>query len=301
MCYNALQTKVAGKLMTMQEISFLSEDDRLAAALFLPERTPAPAVIFAHGVFEFKEDFFDYAGRLAEAGFVTLALDMRGHGASEGIRYSCDQEQWTADVISALDYLETRSEVEKNSLGLVGLSSGGTAVLRAAARPDPRAKAIVTLAASFQTNLSVLERAIFVALRAAGVVKRALTGSDLRVNLVSIANTMVTAEDPAVDKHFHTAPQLVDAFEHVPFPSVWNGFVVNIRDELPRVQAPTLVIHGTQDQMEPVSGARVLYETLTCEKELRIIEGSGHLLHLDYGKDDTFAFLLGWLQQHLQA
>ena len=287
--------------MTMQEVSFLSEGDRLAAALFLPAQTPAPAVIFAHGVFEFKEDFFDYAGRLAEAGFVALALDMRGHGASEGNRYGCDEDQWTADVVSGMDYLETRPEVKQGRLGLVGLSSGGTAVLRAAARPDPRVQALVTLAASFQTNLSAMERAIFVALRAAGAVKRALTGSDLRVSLVSIANTMVTAEDPAVDEHFHTAPRLVDAFEHVPFPGAWNGFVVDIRDELGRVQAPTLVIHGAQDQMEPVSGASVLYETLTCEKELRIVEGSGHLLHLDYKKDEVFALLVDWFQRHLQG
>ena len=286
--------------MTMQEVSFLSEGDRLVAALFLPAQTPAPAVIFAHGVFEFKEDFFDYAGRLAEAGFVALALDMRGHGASEGNRYGCDEDQWAADVVAAMDYLEARPEVEQARLGLVGLSSGGTAVLRAAARPDPRVHALVTLAASFQTNLSVMEQAIFVALRAAGAVKRALTGSDLRVSLVSIANTMVTAEDPAVDEHFHTAPRLVDAFEHVPFPGAWNGFIVDIRDELGRVQAPTLVIHGAQDQMEPVSGAHVLYETLRCEKKLRIVEGSGHLLHLDYRKDEVFALLLDWFQRHLQ-
>jgi len=189
--------------------------------------------------------------------------------------------------------------VEKGRFGLVGLSSGGTAVLRAAARPDPRVQAMVTLAASFQTNLSAIERAIFVALRAAGVVKRALTGSDLRVNLTSIANTMVTAEDPAVDEHFHTAPQLLDAFEHVPFPSVWNGFIVDIRDELPRVQAPTLVVNGAQDQLEPVSGARVLYDALTCEKELCVIEGSGHLLHLDYKKDEVYALLLDWFRRHL--
>lgn len=287
--------------MTMQEVSFLSEGDRLAAALFLPEQTPAPAVIFAHGVFEFKEDFFDYAGRLAEAGLAALALDMRGHGASEGKRYGCDEEQWTTDVISGMDYLETRPEVKKDRFGLVGLSSGGTAVLRAAARPDPRVKGMVTLAASIQTNLSALERVLFGALRAAGTVKRALTGSDLRVSLVSVANTMVTAEDPAVDEHFHTAPRLVDGFEQVPFPGVWNGFVVDIRDELPRVQAPTLVIHGAQDRMEPVSSAHVLHETLTCEKELCIVEGSGHLLHLDYKKDDVFALLLDWFQRYLQA
>ena len=285
----------------MQEISFLSQGDRLAAALFLPQETPAPAVIFAHGVFEFKEDFFDYAGRLAEAGFAALALDMRGHGASGGNRYGCDVEQWTADVVSAMDHLDTRPEIERGHYGLVGLSSGGTAVLRAAARPDPRVRAVVTIAASIQTTLSAAERAIFVALRAAGAVKRALTGSDLRVNLTAIANTLVTAEDPAIDEHFHTAPQLLDAFAHVPFPGVWNGFIVDIRDQLPRVQAPTLVLHSAQDHMEPVAGAHVLHDALACEKDLHIVEGSGHLVHLDYGKDEAFDLLLDWFQRHLHT
>ena len=285
----------------MQEVSCHSQGDRLAAALFLPPETPAPAVVFAHGVFEFKEDFFDYAARLAEAGFAALALDMRGHGASGGNRYGCDVEQWTADVVSAMDDLDTRPEVEPGRYGLVGLSSGGTAVLRAAARPDPRVRAVVTMAASIQTTLSAVERAVFVALRAAGTVKRALTGSDLRVNLTAIANTLVTAEDPAIDQHFHTSPQLLDAFAHVPFPGVWNGFIVDIRDELPRVQAPTLVLHGAQDHMEPVAGAHVLHDTLTCEKEIHIVEGSGHLLHLDYGKDEAFETLLHWFQRHLHT
>ena len=56
-------------------------------------------------------------------------------------------------------------------------------------------------------------------------------------------------------EHFHTAPRLLDGFEHVPFPGVWNGFVVDIRDELGRVQAPTLVIRGAQARWSP-SAAR---------------------------------------------
>jgi len=40
---------------------------------------------------------------------------------------------------------------------------------------------------------------------------------------------------------------------------------------------------------------------MQCEKELRIVEGSGHLLHLDYKKDEVFALLLDWFQRHLQG
>ena len=168
----------------------------------------------------------------------------------------------------------------------------GGAARRRPARPA--VKAVVALAASIQTSLSAVERAIFAPLGAAGLVKRTLTGSDLRVNLVSLADKMVTAQDPAVDERFHTAPRLVDAFQNVPFPGASNVFVVDIRDELPRAQAATPVIHGAQHQMVPPSSASVLHDAVTCGKELHIIGGSGHLLHLDYNKDEVFPLLLDW-------
>mgnify|MGYP001042488104 CR=1 FL=1 len=52
--------------------------------------------------------------------------------------------------------------------------------------------------------------------------------------------------------------------------------------------------------MEPVGGTYALYDVLTCEKKLHIIERSGYLVHLDYGKDEAFALLLDWFQRRLR-
>lgn len=280
-------------------ISFKSNGENLSATIFLPQKKPAPAVIFAHGLFEFKEDYFDYAKGLAKEGFIVLTVDMHGHGASGGNRYSCNMREWSSDVINAMNYLETLPEVKKGCFGLVGLSSGGTTVLSVAAKPDLRVRAVVSMAATIKTNLSIVEKIIFYLLGAAGIIKQTFTGRDLRVDLTKLANQMVTAENPEVNKYFHTAPQLVNAFKNVPFPGVWHGFIIDIRHELPRIKAPTLIIHGAQDQMEPPDGAHILYNTLTCEKEIHIIENSGHLLHLDYKKQEVFTLLLNWFQRYL--
>jgi pimeloyl-ACP methyl ester carboxylesterase len=47
-------------------------------------------------------------------------------------------------------------------------------------------------------------------------------------------------------------------------------------ERLPRVQAPTLVVHGTEDQMLPVQNAHVIAARIPGAR-LEILEGAGHL------------------------
>lgn len=44
----------------------------------------------------------------------------------------------------------------------------------------------------------------------------------------------------------------------------------------PEVQAPTLIVQGSEDQIV-LPESKEIYEALTCPKELHIIEGAGHL------------------------
>ncbi|NLN77208.1 MAG: alpha/beta hydrolase [Armatimonadetes bacterium] len=53
---------------------------------------------------------------------------------------------------------------------------------------------------------------------------------------------------------------------------------------VPMVQAPTLVLQGSEDKIV-LPEAKEIYECLTCPKELHIVEGAGHLF------DDTAEFL----------
>jgi dienelactone hydrolase len=81
---------------------------------------------------------YDYGRQLARRGYVVLAPDARGFGELGGGKNTC---QWLArnafmvgstlkglrvfDAIRALDYLETRPEVDPDRIGCVGLSWGG--------------------------------------------------------------------------------------------------------------------------------------------------------------------------------
>ena len=80
-----------------------------------------PAIIIGHGVMVNKEMLKGYALELAAAGFVAVPFDFRGHGQSTG-------EGGTGminDIIAIKEYLQSRSDIDMNSLGYIGYSMGG--------------------------------------------------------------------------------------------------------------------------------------------------------------------------------
>ncbi len=57
---------------------------------------------------------------------------------------------------------------------------------------------------------------------------------------------------------------------------------------------PVLVLHGSDDDVVPVSDARMIAEAGRESAELRILAGAGHRLNSD---PRAMALLLGWLER----
>lgn len=93
---------------------------------------PATAVILAHGIGGSKEMMSGIGLELARRGFVSLCLDLYGHGQSQGTVADGWREP-SFGVSSAVSYLRLQPFVNSSSLILVGHSLGAGAV-RAAAR-----------------------------------------------------------------------------------------------------------------------------------------------------------------------
>ena len=80
-----------------------------------------PAFIIGHGSMVNKEMVKGYALELAAAGFVAVPFDFRGHGQSTTV----DSSVKINDVIAIKEYLQTRGDIDMNSLGYIGYSMGG--------------------------------------------------------------------------------------------------------------------------------------------------------------------------------
>jgi dienelactone hydrolase len=114
-----------------------------------------PVVIALHGTGGNKEDMLPLLRKLAEEGFVAVAMDGRYHGertrAGRGaVEYNAAiVRAWREphehpfyydtvwDVMRLLDYLDTRDDADPKRIGVIGFSKGGIETYLAAA-VDPR-------------------------------------------------------------------------------------------------------------------------------------------------------------------
>lgn len=136
--------------MRTEAVSFYSEGARLSALWRRPDREPAggrlPAVVQGPGWLGLKDArlYVRYHEALTAAGFGVLVFDYRGFGQSEGERGRLSLAGQLSDLVNAVTYLTTRSDVDPDALGVFGTggTGGGNAVLLAAA--DQRIRAAVS-------------------------------------------------------------------------------------------------------------------------------------------------------------
>jgi len=122
----------------------------VAGHLFIPKNfdrsTKNAAIIVGHPMGAVKEQSADvYASNLADKGFITLAIDLSFWGESEGQpRNVVATDIYTEDFSAAVDFLGTRSFVDREKIGVIGVCGSGSFVI-SAAKIDPRMKAIATI------------------------------------------------------------------------------------------------------------------------------------------------------------
>ncbi len=137
--------------VTVQKVTFENQYSmQVAGNLVTPKNLDrngrAPAIIVGHPMGAVKEQSsMLYAQKLAEQGFVTLAIDLPFWGESEGQpRNLVAPEMYSEGFSAAADYLGTREFIDRNRIGVLGIcGSGGFAV--SAAKMDPRLRAIATV------------------------------------------------------------------------------------------------------------------------------------------------------------
>ena len=118
----------------------------LAADLYIPKDItgPLPAIAVSGPCGAGKEQASGlYAQTLAEHGFLTIAFDPSFTGESGGQpRYVASPDINTEDFCAAVDYLSTRTDVDPERIGILGICGWGGMAVNAAAI-DTRIKATV--------------------------------------------------------------------------------------------------------------------------------------------------------------
>jgi uncharacterized protein len=126
-----------------EEVEFINNIDGaiLSGTLTLPKnKSNIPAVILIHGSgpmdrdmgFEGHTPYKDLAEYLSNKGIAVLRYDKRGVGKSSGQFIPYDLDNFRNDGIAGVEYLKTIKEIDKSSIGAIGISEGGLVVQKMA-------------------------------------------------------------------------------------------------------------------------------------------------------------------------
>jgi carboxymethylenebutenolidase len=117
---------------TAKDVSYKSGNETVHGILYSPEGSgPFPGIIVIHEWWGLNEWVKEQASKLADQGYVTLAIDLyRGKVATtpnEAHEFmgGVPQERAVRDLEAAFDFLKSQTEVKKNRIGAIGWCMGG--------------------------------------------------------------------------------------------------------------------------------------------------------------------------------
>ncbi len=228
-----------------------------------------PGAVLCHSFTGYKEipHLEAAADALTDRGIVTLRFDFTDCvGASEGACEDMTLSNQVQDLRDALDWFESRGDVDPNRIGVGGHSLGGmTSILVAA--DDDRVGALVPVAAprSSETEQLFQGREI-----------------DRWRRMGHIHFPTVKRGEVTIGWQFYEDLQQYDAL-----------------DVVGDVTAPVRFVHGDADEIVPVSDSEALYEAANTPKDLQIVEGADHLFRQQAHQDAMVGAVADWMKRQL--
>ncbi len=149
---------------TSKDVSYASGDETVKGVLFTPEgKGPFPALVVIHEWWGLNDWVKDQASKLADQGYVTLAIDLyRGKVATtpemaHEIMRGVPEDRANRDLHAAVVFLQSQPNVNKDKLGSIGWCMGGGYSLDVALQ-EPTLKADVINYGHLATDDSTLQK-----------------------------------------------------------------------------------------------------------------------------------------------
>ncbi len=221
-----------------------------------------PTVVFCHGAQCDHSVWILQSRYLAHHGYGVLALDLPGHGRSEGPALACIGElaDWVAAVLAA-------AGVEHASM--VGHSMGSLIALECAARHPARLTKIALLATAYPMKVS------------AELLEATKSNEPAAQDMVNIWSHLAYAQYPnnpgpgfwVIGENLRLMQRQKPGVMHVDFVAC-NAYGGGA-EAAAKVQCPALFLVAWRDAMTPARSARAFAQTVKGARMV-MIEGSGH-------------------------
>ena len=257
--------------------------------IFFKDWGSGPPVVFSHGWPLSADAWEAQMAHLAASGFRCIAHDRRGHGRSSQPWQGNDMDTYADDLAQLMDHLDLRGAM------MVGHSTGGGEVARTIGRHGTArvakavlVSAVVPIMVRTDTNPDGLPMEVFDGIRAGLLKDRSQLFKDFTTPFFG-ANREGHAVSEGMRDAFWMQGMMgglkgeldcVAAFSETDFTA-----------DLKRMDVPTLVIHGDDDQIVPLATTGRRSAEIAPLATLKVYPGGAHGL-ADVARDQLNADLL---------
>jgi len=298
-----------GDGVVAREATFYSDGTACWATVFLPKgfdtAGKTPAIVIAHGWTGTHDSLLKYGNRFAENGFVSMVIDYRGWGESDGFVSMVDRVKTTDDtrftetntkvkitrtrlvpqkqvddIRAAISYIQGEPGVDPAQIGLWGSSFAGGHVLSVAAI-DPRVRAVVSQVPGIAGNGTPEGPLPMTGAEQQDAIKMARTGQGGQFETGFTTPRFVDQETGRLVK------------EYRPFHAVKN---------IPETVAVLFLLAGNEELIDNAKAGKAAYELVRGPKKLVEYPGIGHFdIYIEDNFEKGSMEAVNWYKAHLAA
>jgi non-heme chloroperoxidase len=253
-----------------------------------------PAVVFSHGWPLSADAWEDQMVFLASHGYRCIAHDRRGHGRSSQPWNGNDMDAYADDLAALADALDLRDAT------FIGHSTGGGEVARYIGRHGTSRVARAVLVSAVpplmlrtDANPEGLPISVFDGIRAAVSADRSQFFKELPVAFYGYNRPGAKMSEGVRDSFWLQG--MLAGLKNV-LDCIKQFSETDFTADLKKIDVPTLIVHGDDDQIVPIGAAAMASAKLVKNSRLLIYPGAPHGLpttHKDKLNADLLAFLKG--------
>ena len=251
-------------------------------------------IVFSHGWPLSADAFEDQMFFLASKGYRVIAHDRRGHGRSSQPWQGNDLDTYADDLAELAQQLNLQDAIH------VGHSTGGGEVVRYVGRHGTKRVAKIVLIGAIPplmlktpSNPGGLPIEVFDGIRAGVLKDRSQFFYDLTLPFFGY-NRAGAKESEGVRRAFWLQGMMAG------FPACYfcvKAFSeTDLTEDLKKIDVPTLILHGDDDQIVPIADSALLSAKLVKNSQLTVYVGGSHGM-CTTEKDRVNADLLSFIQK----
>jgi non-heme chloroperoxidase len=249
-------------------------------------------VVFSHGWPLTADAWEDQMFFLASNGYRVIGHDRRGHGRSGQTWHGNDLDTYADDLAELVRALDLRDAVH------VGHSTGGGEVTRYIGRHGTGRVAKAVLVSAIppfmlrtDANPTGQPRENFDGVRSAVATDRTQFWRDLSMPFYGYNRPGAKVSEGVREQFVHQCMM-------AGFPASYFGIKAwsetDLTEDLKRMDVPTLVVHGDDDQIVPVENSALRSSKIIPKATLKVYEGGSHGIpttHKDRLNQDLLDFI----------